>query len=131
MRKAVMFDEFANHCKYFNYYECRHPKQEERDYIDGIEVGQCFSCSCPLGIEAEQEDYDSDSDIDWDGLCSDGEVPEGEYLLVVSDETADSDEKEALFAYDTFMHRYDKQWLDEHGCDHLIANKGDEQHEKR
>lgn len=136
MKKAVMFDEFAMHCKYFknsNYdYECRHPKQEERDYVDDIEVGQCFSCSCPLGIEAEQEDYDSNSgDIDWDGLCSDGTVPCGEYLLVDTDDNADADQKEVLFAYDKFMHRYDKQWLDEHDCySWLVSNKGAKLNEK-
>lgn len=113
MRKAVLFDEFARHCKYFRCsedcdYECRHPKQEERDYRNGIEIGQCFLCSCPLGIEAEQEDYGAEN-IDWDRNCSDGIVPEGEYLLVTSDETATGDEKETLSAYDRFMSRYDKK----------------------
>lgn len=126
MRKVVLFDEFSRCCQYFKSgedydYECLHPEQEERETYNGRELGRCFSCSCPLGIEARQEDYGAD-DIDWDGECSDGEVPEGEYLLVTSDETASKDEQEALFSYELFMNRYNKKWLDEHGIEnHLVG----------
>lgn len=83
MRKIVEFDEFSRCCKYFKSsedysFECLHPEQEERETYNGRELGRCFSCSCPLGIEAEQEDYGA-KDVDWDGECSDGVVPEGEY----------------------------------------------------
>lgn len=126
MRKAVLFDEFSRCCQYFESsedygYECLHPEQEERETYNGRELGRCFSCSCPLGIEAEQEDIGA-KDIDWDGNCRDGEVFEGEYLLVTSDETATKDEQEALFSYELFMNRYNKNWLDEHGIkNHLIG----------
>lgn len=125
MRKVVEFDEFSRCCKYFKSgedygFECLHPEQEERETYNGRELGRCFSCSCPLGIEAEQEDYGA-KDIDWDGECSDGIVPEGEYLLITSDETASKDEQEALFSYELFMNRYNKKWLDEHGIEnHLV-----------
>lgn len=126
MRKVVEFDEFSRCCKYFKSsedysFECMHPEQEERETYNGRELGRCFSCSCPLGIEAEQEDYGKE-DVDFDGECSDGVVPEGEYLLVASDETASKDEQEALFSYELFMNRYNKKWLDEHGIEnHLVG----------
>lgn len=134
MRKAVLFEVFENQCPYsYTFgkgninggYNCKHPKQEvveDVGYQGKKKAGCCYCFSCPLGIEAEQQDLtdtehpDAVKDsIDWDGLCEDGEVAEGEYLLIVSDETATEEEKQALHLYDRYMHRYDKKWLDEHG----------------
>lgn len=122
-RKAVTFDDFSRICKYFtsdvdvnNCYGCTHPVQEEkREDNHGKEQGCCNCWNCPLGIEAEQEDIDSsDTKIDWDGLCSDGEVYEGEYLLVDCDDDASDDQKEALARYERYIHRYDPEWLKNH-----------------
>lgn len=127
MRKAVLFDEFSSQCKFFNSetndgYGCDHPKQEETEDENGIKVGCCFCHTCPLGIEAEWQDLTDKNhpdaikdEIDWDGLREDGKVTEGEYLLVTTDKTASEEQKEALFSYERYMHRYDKKWLDEHG----------------
>lgn len=119
MRRAVLFDEFAYQCPHFdgedddsNGYGCKHKDNDSEG---------CYCHTCPLGTEAEQEDltdpehHDAIKDeIDWDGMCEDGEVSEGEYLLVDVGETQTEEEKAALFAYDKYMHRYDKEWLDEH-----------------
>lgn len=133
MRKAVLFDSFMYTCQFHNGetadgYGCDHPEQEETVEEDGKEVGRCYIHSCPLGIEAEQQDLtdkehpDAIKDvIDWDGLCEDGEVVEGEYLLVDTGETASENEKRAIFDYDIYMHRYDKKWLDEHGIENELA----------
>ena len=121
MRRAVLFDDFAYQCPFFNPenndgYGCNHPEQRETREESKKEVGCCFCFSRPLGIEAEQEDLTdrehSDAikdEIDWDGLCEDGEVTEGEYLLVNTGEDATQDEKNALYSYDLYMHRYDKK----------------------
>lgn len=131
MLKAVTFDEFSCACPYSysyedecinNYYNCKHPKQEEFETAEnGDEVGKCYCFSCPLGIEAEQEDLTDKSspdaiedDIDWDGLCEWGEVGEGEYLLVDVGETATQEEKEAMYNYEMYIHRYDEEWLKSH-----------------
>lgn len=130
MRKAVLFDEFSYNCQFFNIktvngYGCDHPEQRETIEEDRKEVGCCFCHTCPLGIEAEQQDLTErehpdavKDEIDWDGLCEDGEVTEGEYLLVDTGETATEEEKLAIYLYERYIHRYDKKWLDEHG----IAN---------
>lgn len=118
MRRATLFEDFSCQCQYFkgdtdvnNGYGCLHPKNE-KEY--GENIAGCYCFKCPLGIEAEQEDADS-PDIDWDGLCDDGEVYDSEYLLVDIGESQTEDEKLALYKYDRYMHRYDKQWLDAHG----------------
>lgn len=129
MRKAVLFENFSLNCPYFNRqkadgYGCEHPSQEETDVFDGKEEGRCFCFSCPLGIEAEQEDIDNpeySKNIDWDGLCDDGEVTEGEYLLVECGEDATKDEQRALHAYERYIYRYDKKWLDAHGIENFVA----------
>lgn len=137
MRRAVLFEEFAYQCPFFysfgkgkinNGYNCKHPEQrhvEDTGYKGKKKCGCCYSFSCPLGIEAEQQDLTDKQhpdavkdEIDWDGLCENGIVYEGEYLLVYEGEDAAQDEKDALYSYDLYMHRYDKKWLDEHG----IAN---------
>lgn len=134
MRKAVLFEVFAFRCPYsdtenYDGYACNHPEQREKETIDGKEVGCCFCFTCPLGIEAEQQDLTDRDDpdaikdeIDWDGSCEDGVVPDEEYLLVNMGEDATQDEKDALYSYDLYMHRYDKKWLDEHGIANGLCN---------
>lgn len=129
MLKAVVFDEFSIHCPYFysykkecinNYYNCKHPSQEETEKVESNEcIGKCYCFSCPLGIEATQDDL-SENNIDWDGLCEDGEVYEGEYLLVETGESATNEQREAMKSYELYMHRYDKKWLDEHGIENSL-----------
>lgn len=129
MRKTVLFEVFATTCPYsysyedeHNYYNCSHPKQRETETTKSKkEIGLCYCFSCPLGIEAEQQDLTDKTnpdaihdEIDWDGLCEDGIVYEGEYLLVVVDETATQEQKEAMWNYEVFMHRYDDEWLTSH-----------------
>lgn len=133
MRKAVLFDEFAYCCQYFNSerangYGCDHPEQRETTEENGKEVGCCFCHTCPLGIEAEQEDLTDrenpdaiKDEIDWDGMCGDGEVTEGEYLLVDISEVSMGEVKQAVYSYDRYMHRYDKKWLDAHGIENSIV----------
>lgn len=135
MRKAVIFDDFAFQCQFFtaetgvnNGYGCNHKEQRETVEVDGKEQGCCYCHTCPLGIEAEQEDLTDrehpdaiKDEIDWDGLCEDGEVTEGEYLLVDTGDTATEDEKTALFNYDLHMNRYNKEWLDAHGIENELV----------
>ena len=61
-------------------------------------------------------------EIDWDGLCGDGEVEEGEYLLVEVGEGATEEQKKAMRNYDLRMNRYNRQWLDEHGVESLLCD---------
>ena len=121
MRKVVVFDEFAYQCPHYNGkskanngYGCDHPKQTNTETIDGIKYGCCYCGSCPLGVEVEDEDIGRD-DVDFQGFCEEGYVSEGEYLMIDCDEDATPEQKEALFQYDRYLHRYDKKWLDEHG----------------
>jgi len=124
MRKAVIFEDFAYQCPYFvgdteinNGYGCEHPeKAKEPEEV----IGSCYCFACPLGTEAEQEDRNCKS-VDWDGLCEDGEVEEAEYLLVRVNDDADEDEKKALRAYELYMHRYDKKWLDAQGIPNQLC----------
>ena len=109
---VTVFDEFAYVCPYFtsetdanNGYGCNHPDQEETQNRDGKEQGCCYCFSCPLGIEADAEDLDN-PDIDWDGLCEEREVMEGEYLMVNTGEDASLEEKEALENYIRYLNRY-------------------------
>lgn len=113
MRKAVLFDQFASVCQFFNRetevnngYGCNHPEQEMTDEDEnGQEQGLCDCHSCPLGVEAEQVDVAS-TEVDWDGLCEDGEVAESEYLLIICGDDASDDEKIALNNYEAYMNRY-------------------------
>lgn len=126
MRKAVLFDVFSGVCQYrnakvFGGYGCNHPAQEETDEAAGKETGRCFCFSCPLGTEAEQCDLTDNGDIDWDGLCGDGEVCENEYLIVDVGEMATEEQRTAMYSYELYMHRYDKEWLDNHGIPNALV----------
>lgn len=141
MRKAVLFEVFAYQCPFSyafgkgninNGYNCKHPEQENVEdvgYRGKKKCGCCFCFSCPLGIEAEQQDLTDKShpdaiqdEMDWDGLCEDGEVLEGEYLLVEVGEDATEEQKRAMWNYDLYMNRYNKQWLDEHGIPNSLCS---------
>lgn len=127
MKRAVLFDEFSSSCP-FSYtfgkgyinggYNCKHPEQREVEdvgYNGKKKCGCCYYFSCPLGIEVEQQDLadktHSDAiqdEIDWDGLCEDGEVAEGEYLLVEVGGDATDGQKRAMRNYELHMNRYNK-----------------------
>lgn len=111
-RIVTLFDAFAGVCQFFagdaeanNGYGCNHPDQEETQCRDGVEQGCCYCYSCPLGIEADAEDLDN-PDVDWDGLCEEHEVSEGEYLMVNTGEDASPEEKETLANYIGYLNRY-------------------------
>lgn len=126
MRKAVVFDDFSYQCPYFegdtdvnNGYGCTHPENEKER---GEDISRCYCSYCPLGTEADEEDVTAPCGvIDWDGLCDDGELCESEYLLVNTGDDATGDQREALYAYEYHMHRYDKQWLDAHGIPNSLC----------
>lgn len=61
-------------------------------------------------------------EIDWDGLCEDGEVEEAEYLLVEVGDSATKEQKEAMWNYELYLNRYNKQWLDEHGIENSLCD---------
>lgn len=134
MLKAVIFDEFSYECPYFytfgdGYinagYNCKHPDQrevEDAGYKGKKKCGCCFYFSCPLGFPAEQQDLTDKDDpdavqdeIDWGGICEDGKVSEGEYLLVEVGREATEEQKKAMWNYELHMNAYNKKWLDEHG----------------
>ncbi len=100
MRRAVLFEEVVYQCPFSysfgrgeinNGYNCKHPEQrhvEDTGYKGKKKCGCCYSFSCPLGIEAEQQDLTDKQhpdavkdEIDWDGLCENGIVYEGEICL--------------------------------------------------
>jgi len=78
----------------------------KRKDCEGKEGGCCYCWSCPLGIEADTEAL-SNPDIEWDGLCSEGEVAESEYILVNVCPDTTEDEKAAWDSYERYIHRYD------------------------
>lgn len=128
MLRAVVFEEFAFVCQFFNGdtkvgYGCNHPSQLETEVNNGKRIGYCYCFSCPLGIEAEQQDLTAaiQKEIDWDGLCEDGEIDEGEYLLIPTGYETTEEQKQALWNYELYVNRYNKQWLDEHGIPNSIA----------
>ena len=137
MLRAVLFNEFSYQCPYaYTFgkgyinggYNCKHSKQREVEnvgYNGKKKCGCCYCFSCPLGIEAEQQDLTEKTspdaicdEIDWDGFCENGEVADGEYLLVEVGESATEEQKEAMWNYELHINRYNRHWLDEHG----IAN---------
>ncbi len=61
-------------------------------------------------------------EIDWDGLCEDKEVHDGDYLLVEIGEDATNEQKQATWNYELYMNRYNKKWLDEHGIENSLCN---------
>ena len=118
---AILFEDLEQICPHFNSdveinggYGCNHPKQEEKEEKNEVEYGCCYCFSCPLGVEAEQQDLTNpnhpdaiEDTINWNGLCEDGEVPEGEILLINDGETSNKEEKEILQLLDMYYHRYD------------------------
>lgn len=141
MLKVVTFDEFSSQCPYFytfgdgyinGGYNCKHPGQrkvEDVGYKGKKKCGRCYCSSCPLGIEAEQQDLTDKThpdaiqdEIDWDGLCEGGEVAEGEYLLVTVGGKATEEQKKAMWNYELYLNRYNKQWLDEHGIENSLCD---------
>ena len=123
MRKVVSFQEFFYNCPNFtddtdinNGYGCKHESAYEK--AESENIGKCFCFSCPIGIEADAEDCDN-SEVDLDGITRE-EIAEAEgnseYLLVNEEET------EALYAYERYIHRYDKKWLDEHGIENSLCS---------
>lgn len=140
MKKVVLFDTFAYNCPFFytfgngninNGYNCDHPEQEYMEDVEDEEdieetemkeCGCCYTFSCPLGFKAEQQDWLDKDQIDWDGLCESGEVEEGEYFLVDVGEDATEEQRQAIWNYDLYIHRYDKKWLDEHGIENSLCD---------
>lgn len=67
-KELIELNTLANKCGYFynaylekgvsinNGYNCRHPKQEEFEDINGVKIGNCYSFSCPLAYKADRED---------------------------------------------------------------------------
>lgn len=131
--RAVDFDTFSSTCPHAftfgkgyinNGYNCAHKDQNHREPAGGngrLSVGCCFGFSCPLGTMAEPQDIlDPDSDdainsVDWNGH-DDPEELEDQVLL------CDTDQTEALYAYDLYMYRYDKSWLDAHGIENSLCD---------
>lgn len=136
-RKAVSFDTFSSNCPFLycykngeinNGYNCSHPNQTVTETISYNKlVGRCHGFCCPLGTIAEPQDINPDADdqdaihekIDWSEI-TDSPLPNPEdlenedILLVPVDNNKDSDEAEALFWYDDYLHRFDSVWREEH-----------------
>ena len=140
MRRAVDFEVFSRTCQYAYIFgrgdinggsNCRHPGQQEVEDAGAHgrkKAGCCHWHTCPLGTGAEQQDLTDRThpdaikdEIDWGGECGDGEVTEGETLLVNAGEGSSPEEKEALWRYDRYMYRYDKGWLDRHGIPNSLC----------
>lgn len=108
-KKAVLFDSLFACCPYsLPDYRCSHKENTE----NGDEEQNCCCRYCPLGIEAEQEDmYSPTVNIDWDGMCSDGKVYEGEYLLVNCGSNATEENKAVIKLVEREEHKWDKGFL--------------------
>ena len=134
-RKVVVFDDFASYCPYYNNdtsvnngYGCDHPDQKETDPDDnGKQQGKCYNWSCPLGFEPDEEDWNN-PDVDFDGAqrdefircscsnlneldkCSCDNFDGSEHLTVNTGPDATADEKAALYNYERFLNRYNRDW---------------------
>jgi len=98
---CMELNHFANLCGYFhnayltdgitlnNGYNCRHPKQEEREEIDGKHIGACYSWSCPLGYPPDAEDLVNYNIISEESAAAD--YPRGgsdpDYIVITDAET--------------------------------------------
>lgn len=115
IRSAASFDSFSHVCPFFtnktnvnNGYGCLHTSQEEYEVgDDGVKRGKCYCWNCPLGIPADDESID-DPTVDWDGNEVEPGDVEDEYLLVRTDEEATTDEKNAWYAYQQYINRYNR-----------------------
>ena len=108
-KKAVLFDSLFACCPYsLPDYRCSHKENTE----DGDKEQNCCCCYCPLGIEAEQEDMDNPTvSIDWDGMCADGEVSEGECLLVACGSNATEEDNAIIKLVEREEHKWDEEFL--------------------
>ena len=130
MAKRVLadFDLFAHTCPYFyngapvnNWYGCRHPECGEDEEDDaGQPCGCCHRYTCPICCPFGEEDLD-DPELDLDGrgrqelFDRDGGFADGgELVTVASGDEAGEEERAALLAYNRYLHRYDKEWLEKH-----------------
>lgn len=138
--KAVDFDIFSAQCPYAytfgrgdinNGYNCKHPEQEYREPAGSnnrLSVGRCHCISCPLGLEAEPQDMtdpddpDAVQDIDWDGYTDPDALGDGDVFLCRLNNDKSSPGSRALFAYDLYLNRYNKQWLDAHGIENSLCD---------
>lgn len=102
--KVVPLDELCSVCGYFtsqtdanNHYGCAHPEQSETDActeIDGyyaydkhgaIQMGKCYSFSCPLATECDLEDlrdHSKDYYDEWENEPSDPAEAGAQLMLV-------------------------------------------------
>ena len=130
MAKRVLadFDLFAHTCPYFyngapvnNGYGCRYPECGEAEEDDAGQLcGCCHRYTCPICCPFGEEDLD-DPELDLDGrgrqefFDRDGGFADGgELVTVASGDEAGEEERAALLAYNRYLHRYDKEWLEKH-----------------
>ena len=126
--KSSFADLFAHTCPYFyngapvnNGYGCRHPECGEDEEDDaGQPCGCCHRYTCPICCPFGEEDLD-DPELDLDGrgrqelFDRDGGFADGgELVTVASGDEAGEEERAALLAYNRYLHRYDKEWLEKH-----------------
>ena len=104
-----------------NGYGCRHPECGEDEEDDaGQPCGCCHRYTCPICCPFGEEDLD-DPELDLDGrgrqelFDRDGGFADGgELVTVASGDEAGEEERAALLAYNRYLHRYDKEWLEKH-----------------
>lgn len=132
MAKAIVvdFDIFSTQgCPYFESdtsvnggYGCRNPDCgdiEEDD--DGQKMGCCRTSTCPLSCSFDEEAF-LDPEVDKDGytaesfLNANGSITGGgDYAVVSYSEDKSLPEMKALQEYQRYLHRYDSEWLSQHG----------------
>lgn len=112
---------FYNGAPVNNGYGCRHPECGEDEEDDaGQPCGCCHRYTCPICCPFGEEDLD-DPELDLDGrgrqelFDRDGGFADGgELVTVASGDEAGEEERAALLAYNRYLHRYDKEWLEKH-----------------
>ena len=73
-----------------NGYNCRHPKQEEYEEENGVQVGKCFCKSCPLGFPPSYGDLVKYGVIDPDAYRDSEDYEMGhdvDYIWITDEET--------------------------------------------
>ena len=99
----------------------QHPECREAEEDDaGQSCGCCHRYTCPICCPFGEEDLD-DPELDLDGrgrqefFDRDGGFADGgELVTVASGDEAGEEERAALLAYNRYLHRYDKEWLEKH-----------------